>query len=83
MKIEITKELKVRLLEAIKEGVFDTDKFQELATSTIKWDEVKNYAVDPIAESPLNELSSETLRKIKELIRIDKEGRATQGYTKE
>lgn len=41
MKIEITRELKIKLLQAIKDGVFDTDQFPKLAI--INWQETKTY----------------------------------------
>ena len=43
MKVHIDKQLKIRLLNAIQEGVFDSEKFPELAASIIEWNEVRTY----------------------------------------
>ena len=37
-KIKIKKQLKARLLNAIEEGVFDTDKFPELKSPLVDWE---------------------------------------------
>ena len=39
MKIHINKQFEARLLNAIREGVFDTDKFPEIRKLIIDWDE--------------------------------------------
>lgn len=69
IRINLTRQMKVELLSAIKSGVFTDDQCPELSREIdkIAW----NY--DPVAKSPLNALSLETLDKIDELIRADRE----------
>lgn len=63
MKISIGKELTVRLLQAIRDGVFDTDKFPEFAT--IIWNETSTYAPE-FDLSTLTDKERELLRELEE-----------------